>query len=463
MAESFSGKTLLLVDDEEYIRSTLGGALQDEGFQVRTAADGSGALSALAEQAPDLVLLDIWMPGPDGIEVLGKIKERYPDLPVIMISGHGTVETAVKATKLGAFDFIEKPLSLDKVILAIRHALDLSQLTQEYRRLKQLHPEPELIGKSKAIQELLATIEKVAPTEGWVLIAGENGTGKEVVARAIHRQSRRKDNLFADVNCAAIPEELIESELFGHEKGAFTGAAGRKIGKFDAAHAGTLFLDEIGDMSLKTQSKVLRVLQEQQLVRVGGTDSIRVDVRVITATNKNLEAEIQAGRLREDLYYRLNVIPLSLRPLRERREDIPLFVEHFLGEFCARSGIKPKKLNKKVLSALMQYPWPGNVRELRNILERMVILSRGPEITLSDLPPAIGLSGLKSGESAFDRANLKEARSAFEKEFIVKKLIENEYNVSRTAEAIGLERTSLHRKIKSYGIKLGNANPPSEG
>jgi len=461
MASPFAGKTVLIVDDEEYIRSTLGGALQDEGFKVLAAGDGSAALSAVAEQAPDLVLLDIWLPGPDGLEVLGKIKESHPDLPVIMISGHGTVETAVRATKLGAFDFIEKPLSLDRVILAIRHALDFSLLTLEYRRLKkQAVPEPELLGASKAIQELKATIEKVAPSEGWVLITGENGTGKEVVARAVHRLSRRQDGPFADVNCAAIPEELIESELFGHEKGSFTGATARKSGKFEVAHTGTLFLDEIGDMSLKTQSKVLRVLQEQAFERVGGTEPIRVDVRVIAATNKSLEAEIQAGRFREDLYYRLNVIPLHLPALRERREDIPVFVEHFLAEFCQRSGIKPKRLHKKVLAALIQYPWPGNVRELRNILERMVILSRGPEITLADLPPAIGLAGLKSGESPFDRASLKDARAAFEKEFIIKKLIEHDYQVVKTAEAIGINRVSLHRKIKSYGIKLGE---PSEG
>jgi two-component system, NtrC family, nitrogen regulation response regulator NtrX len=461
MALPFSGKTILIVDDEVSIRNALGGALQDEGCRVRTAADGPSALQAIAEQSPDIVLLDIWMPGLDGLEVLKNIKDRQPDLPVIMISGHGTVETAVRATKLGAFDFIEKPLSLDRVILAIRHALDFSRLTLEYRRLKkQAVPEPELLGSSKAIQELKATIEKVAPSEGWVLITGENGTGKEVAARAVHRLSRRQDGPFADVNCAAIPEELIESELFGHEKGSFTGATARKSGKFEAAHTGTLFLDEIGDMSLKTQSKVLRVLQEQAFERVGGTEPIRVDVRVIAATNKGLEAEIAAGRFREDLYYRLNVIPLHLPALRERREDIPGFIEHFLAEFCRRSGIKTKRMHKKVLAALTQYAWPGNVRELRNIIERMVILSQGPEIMPADLPPVIGLSGLKSGESPFDRASLKDARTAFEKEFIIKKLMEHDYQIVRTAQAIGINRVSLHRKIKSYGIKLGE---PGEG
>ncbi len=452
--------TILLVDDEASIRMSLGNALEDEGFRVRAVEDGEKALSIIRDSEGSggdelgLVLLDIWLPGLDGIEVLEGIKRLRPDLPVIMISGHGTVETAVKAIKLGAFDFIEKPLSLDKVIITINHALELDRITREYKRLhRQVVGEDELIGESPMIRDLREQIEKVAPTEGWVLISGENGTGKEVIARMIHRQSLRSEGPFVPVNCAAIPEELIESELFGYEKGAFTGAAGRKPGKFDTADRGTIFLDEIGDMSLKTQAKVLRILQENRFERVGGTEQIQVDVRVVAATNQDLEAAIKAGRFREDLYYRLNVIPIHVPTLRERREDIPLFVDHFVKVFCEKSRLRPKKVKKKVMDALVRYPWPGNVRELKNIIERMVILSKGQEIEFSDLPPAISLSGIKLSDATED-INLKKARKAFEKEFITRRLIANQYNITNTAKELGLDRASLYRKMKSYGIEI---------
>jgi len=453
MKKKQNDEIILIVDDEKSIRTTLGGILNDEGFSVSTAHDGETALQIVDESPPDLVLLDIWLPGIDGVEVLQKIKEKYPELPVIMISGHGTVETAVKSTRLGAYDYIEKPLSLDKIILTIEHALEHTRLSREYRRLsREMAGQDELIGQSRQVRELRDQIAKVAPTEGWVLITGENGTGKEVVARMVHRGSHRADRPFVSVNCAAIPEELIESELFGHEKGAFTGAVDRKQGKFDMADGGTLFLDEIADMSLRTQSKILRILQEQQFERVGGTSPIKVDVRVIAATNKDLDAAIKEGTFREDLYYRLNVVPLYLPPLRERKEDIPLFVDHFLKDFCARSRLKQKKMNKRALQAFLHYSWPGNVRELKNVIERMVILSGGGELSVKDLPPALTSGGGAPATSAYDLPTLKEARSAFEKQYIMRKLIENDHNVSRTAEQIGVERSSLHRKIKSYGI-----------
>ncbi|HUT56204.1 MAG TPA: sigma-54 dependent transcriptional regulator [bacterium] len=454
MKRKAASHTVLLIDDEESIRTTLAGVLSDEGFRVLTAADGAAGLALAEEKFPDLVLLDIWMPGMDGIDVLKALKERWPELPVVMISGHGTVETAVKATKLGAFDFIEKPLSIEKVVLTIEHALELTHLSREYTRLrKELMEGQDLIGDSKIIRDLKEQIAKVGPTEGWVLLTGENGTGKEVVARSIHRQSLRKDGPFVEINCAAIPEELIESELFGYEKGAFTGAEGRKVGKFDLANGGTLLLDEIADMSLKTQSKVLRILQEQQFERVGGTLPVKVDVRVIAATNRNLEEAIKEGKFREDLYYRLNVIPIVVAPLRERKEDVPLFVEHFLKDFSARSRLPKKKVNKKVLRSLTQYPWPGNVRELKNVIERMLILSSGDEITMKDLPPQITSGGAAPGFTPYNLASFKDARAAFEREYLVRKLMENDYNISQTAEQIGMERTTLHRKIKSYGIE----------
>ena len=455
-AESYN---ILLVDDEESIRTTLAGVLSDEGYKVVTASDGESGIKEISSGDIDLVLLDIWMPGIDGLEVLKTIKEKWTDIPVVMISGHGNVETAVQATKLGAFDFIEKPLSIDKVVLTIEHALELNRLSSEYSRLsRELVGSQELVGESKPMLGIKDQVEKAAPTEGWVLITGENGSGKEVIARLIHRKSLRKDAPFVGVNCAAIPEELIESELFGYEKGAFTGAEIRKKGRFDLADSGTLFLDEIADMSLKTQSKILRILQEQQFERVGGTKQVSVDVRVIAATNKDLVEEIAAGTFREDLYYRLNVIPLHVPPLRDRKEDIPQFIDLYLKEFCARSRIRKKLVSKEVVKALTQYGWPGNVRELRNVIERMVILSDGEKISVKDLPPSIAAPGPEPGVSPFDFNSLKEARSAFEKEYLIRRLIENNYNISKTSEIVGMERSTLHRKIKSYGIEIDKDN-----
>jgi two-component system, NtrC family, nitrogen regulation response regulator NtrX len=454
MVKKTGGHLILLVDDEESIRSTLAGVLGDEGFRVVTAPDGETGIRLADETDPDLVLLDVWLPGIDGIEALQTIKKNHPDLPVVMISGHGSVETAVTATKHGAFDFIEKPLSIDKIVLTINHALELSRLAREYQKLRQeLQGSSDLIGDSKLIRAVREQIDKVGPTEGWVLITGENGTGKELVARAIHLRSTRAVEPFVGVNCAAIPEELIESELFGYEKGAFTGAEGRKLGKFDLAHGGTIFLDEIADMSLKTQAKILRILQEQQFERVGGTAPVKVDVRVIAATNKDLAAAIAAGTFREDLYYRLNVIPLHIPPLRDRKDDVPLFVDHFVREFCARSRLPLKTIDPLVMKALLQYSWPGNIREIKNIIERMVILSDGDQIMAKDLPPALAATGAAAA-SPYNLPTIKEARAAFEREFLIQKLIENDYNISRTAEEVGMERTTLHRKIKSYGIEI---------
>lgn len=450
------GKQILVVDDEERVRQSLNGVLEDEGFQVSEAKEGGQALKQIENDPPDLVLLDIWMPGMDGIETLERIKSLNPSLPVIMISGHANIQLAVKATKLGAFDFIEKPLSLDKVLLTVNNALMVSKLEQENRALRQeVERKYEIIGASPAIEALREQMKIVAPTNGWVLITGENGTGKELVARGIHRLSLRADKPFVEVNCAAIPEELIESELFGHEKGAFTGALTRKRGKFDLADEGTIFLDEIADMSLKTQAKILRILQEQRFERVGGTEMIFVDVRVIAATNRDLKEEIQKGRFREDLYYRLNVIPLAVPPLRERKSDIPLLVEHFLTEFCRENQKEKKKISREAMDLLISYSWPGNVRELKNIVERMGIMTRGAVIEAKDVPEPVQAQRRPLPElSFFDYPLLKDARREFEKRFIIKKLMENDENISKTAEMIGIERSNLHRKIRSYGIEL---------
>ena len=399
------------------------------------------------------------MPGIDGIETLRRIRESCPEQQVVMMSGHGTIETAVKATKLGAFDFIEKPLSLDKVLLVITNALKVSQLVEENRSLKaKLAKGHEMIGASPAIRLLKEQIAIAAPTSGWVLITGENGTGKELVARAIHSQSKRRDKPFVEVNCAAIPEDLIESELFGHEKGAFTGATAQRKGKFDQAHEGTLFLDEIGDMSLKTQAKVLRILQEHKFERVGGNRTIEVDVRVIAATNKDLEEEIGEGRFREDLYYRLNVIPFHVPPLRERCEDIPLLAHHFLEFFCSKESRGTKALAPEAMETLAGYPWPGNVRELKNIIERLAIMIPEQTIELRHLPRSIASRqsprNTPNGAGLTDVGTFREAKEEFEKEYLLQKLEEHDWNVSRTAEAIELERSNLHRKIKSFGIEL---------
>jgi two-component system nitrogen regulation response regulator NtrX len=431
-------KTILIVDDEESIRQSLGGILADEGYDVLTAGSGEDAMKTIGDELPDLVLLDIWLPGIDGIETLKAVKARHPQIPVVMMSGHGTIETAVKATKLGAFDFIEKPLSLEKVILIVNHALDLLRLEEENVLLKQ--------------KEMISL---VAPTNAWILIMGENGTGKELVARSIHRQSRRAPKPFVEVNCAAIPEELIESELVGHEKGAFTGATEKKRGKFDLAHEGTIFLDEVADMSLKAQAKILRILQEKKFERVGGNKFISTDVRVLAATNKDLEKEMEEGRFRQDLYYRLHVIPLKIAPLRDRKGDIPLLVQRFLRDFAQKEGEPEKSITDDALAALMDHNWPGNVRELKNIIERLVIMTPSGVISSADIP-SLAREGPKAGDNdlSADADSLREAKMEFERQYLAKKLREHDGNISRTAEAIGLERSNLHRKIKSYGLEV---------
>ena len=452
-------QSILIVDDEQSIRESLTGILQDEGFSPSSVGSGDAAIEKVSEEKPDLILLDIWMPGMDGMETLTRIRDIYPDQLVVMMSGHGTIETAVKATKLGAYDFIEKPLSIEKVLLCIQNAVKIGRLVEENKELKaRIGKEHEMIGSSKPIKELKQQIKIAAPTSGWILITGENGTGKELVARSIHFNSRRHTKPFVEVNCAAIPEELIESELFGHEKGSFTGATTQRRGKFDQAHQGTLFLDEIGDMSLKTQAKVLRILQEHKFERVGGNKTIEVDVRVIAATNKDLEKEIANGNFREDLYYRLNVIPFHVPPLRERKSDIPHLATHFLEYFCSKESRETKVLDNESMQAITDYPWPGNVRELKNLIERLVIMSPGSTITRSQLPQAIYSKQhavQKDLSSTIVTSNtFRTAKEEFEKEFLIQKLDENDWNVSRTAEAIEIERSNLHRKIKAYGIEL---------
>ena len=449
--------TLLVVDDEPQILQAVSGILQDEGFEVLTAPDGETALKTVAEGAPQLVLLDIALPGKDGLEILQELKARHPALPVVMISAYGSVENAVKATRLGAYDFIEKPPNAENILLTVRNALEMARLSEENRRLRlQAAPVREIVGKSEAVQRLREQLRMVAPTNASVLITGENGTGKELVARALHAFSHRSHKPFVEVNCAAIPEDLIESELFGHEKGAFTGATSRRQGKFDLAHEGTLFLDEIGDMSLKTQAKILRILEEQRFERVGGSRPIQVDVRVVAATNKNLAEEIQRGAFREDLYHRINVIPLHVLPLRERREDIPLLAQHFLQELARENDAPAKTLAPRALEALTNLPWPGNVRELKNFLWRLAILTPGPQIELADLhltpPPAAAAGDL---DRLLEIADFREARALFEKEYLRRQLEECGGSVSLLAERIGLERSHLYRKLKACGLEPG--------
>jgi two-component system nitrogen regulation response regulator NtrX len=449
-------RSILIVDDEESIIQSLDGILSDEGFEVQSASDGRGALDAIEEDLPDIVLLDIWMPEMDGIEALVKIKEAHPNLQVVMMSGHGTIETAVKATKLGAYDFIEKPLSLEKVLLAIQNALEHNRLEEEITLLKEKDRRHHgITGASKPIAGLKEQIRIVAPTNAWVLISGENGTGKELVAHTIHRLSKRSHKTMVEVNCAAIPEELIESELFGHEKGAFTSAHSMKRGKFDLAHESSLFLDEIGDMSLKAQSKTLRILQEQQFERVGGTKTIHVDVRVIAATNKDLEAEIKKGTFREDLYFRLNVIPIRVPPLRERVEDIQELIREFTREISLNTNLPLKVFHEDAIELLKRYHWPGNVRELKNLVERLVIMTAAEDILADDIPGPYNEApkkdrGLEPAVEGLD--TYKDAKAEFERAFLGKKLKEFNGNVTQTAEAIGIERSNLHKKIKAYGL-----------
>ena len=445
--------SILIVDDEASIRQALAEVLEDEGYTAAQAESGEACLEALSQRAFDVVLLDIWLPGIDGLETLGRIREAEAAPEVIMISGHGTIETAVRATKLGAYDFLEKPLSLDKTLILIKNAIDAKRLREENRDLKQkLLPKTVIVGDSVPMKALRQQIQIMAPTNGRVLIYGESGTGKELVARAIHMQSPRKDEMFVEVNCAAIPEDLIESELFGHRQGSFPGATVDKEGTFHKAHGGTLFLDEIGDMSLKTQSKVLRTLEEQRFVPVGGNEPITVDARVIASTNKDLEEEISKGNFREDLFYRLNVIPFSVPPLREHKEDVPLLARHFLKEFSATYGRRPREITDDAIEVLSRYSWPGNVRELRNVIERIVIMNPTTvRFERKHLPPLVHRDGSRRAVVT-DFSTLHQARAAYERDYILKKLDENHGNVSRTAEVLGLERSHLYRKMKTLGI-----------
>jgi len=444
---------ILIVDDEAGIRESLAGVLSDEGYTASSAESGEICIDRLRKTPFDVVLLDIWLPGIDGLETLERIRALDNPPEVIMISGHGTIETAVRATKLGAYDFLEKPLSIDKTLILVKNAIEAKKLQRENVDLKkQIHAKSMIVGDSIPMKALRQQIALMAPTNGRVLIYGESGTGKELVAHAIHAQSLRKDETFIEVNCAAIPEDLIESELFGHYKGSFPGAPTNKEGKFQKANGGTLFLDEIGDMSLKTQSKVLRTLDEQRFTPVGSEEPIRVDVRVIASTNKDLEDEISRGNFREDLFYRLNVIPFYVPPLRERKEDIPLFARHFLKDLASTYGRRPREIADDAIDVLMRYSWPGNVREVRNVIERIVIMNpTTSRFERKHLPPLVYRDGKRRAPGT-EFSTLHQARDAYERDYILKKLDENHGNVSRTAEVLGLERSHLYRKMKTLGI-----------
>lgn len=448
---------VLIIDDEKPIGEVLAASLRDDGFTVDIAYSGKQGLEKIREFSPDIVLQDIWMPGElDGLQVLEEVKKGgYPDCQFIIMSGHGTIETAVRAVKNGAWDFVEKPLSMDKINILIANILNFKREQAEKNALlNRLRRNIALVGESPVMQSLKQMIARVATSNAWILVTGENGTGKELVAQNIHYLSHRAGRPLVEVNCAAIPKDLIESELFGYEKGAFTGADRAKKGKFDFANGGTLFLDEIGDMSLEAQAKILRILQERSFYRVGGEEQIEVDVRVIAATNKNLEEEIKAGRFREDLYYRLNVVPLRVAPLRQRREDIPVLVDYFGDQFLRNNGYKRKVFSEAALAKMQAYNWPGNVRELRNFVERVYILTPGDEVDVHDLKFA-GLTDTAEASGSIDGViTFREARSRFEREFLIQKIEENNGNISKTAETIGLERSYLHRKIKSYGIEV---------
>ncbi|MBI5419150.1 MAG: sigma-54-dependent Fis family transcriptional regulator [Deltaproteobacteria bacterium] len=452
--------SVLVVDDEVNIRKSLQGVLSDEGYRVIPAETGELALDVLSKSLVDAVLLDVWLPGMDGLEALRHIRETYPMLPVIMISGHGTIDMAVKAVKNGAFDFIEKPISLDKLLITLSRAIEREVLRSENVELKEREERKfRLVGSSEVMQALRAQIAAAGPTNASVLVSGENGSGKEIVAREIHRHSRRANKPFVAVNCAAIPEELIESELFGHERGAFTGATGRRRGRFELADGGTLFLDEVGDMSPRTQAKILRVLEERAFERIGGGEKIRTDVRIIAATNRNLPKEVGEGRFREDLFFRLNVFPILVPPLRDHKEDISRIAAHFVGEICADQGKERKEFSGEAMERLLAHPWPGNIRELRNVLERLVILTMGRRIEEETVRTVLAVDLPRAGPSlarALAEESFREAILVFEKEYLERKLRENDFNVSRTAERLGLDRTSIHRKMKQLGI-------PSEG
>jgi two-component system, NtrC family, nitrogen regulation response regulator NtrX len=445
---------VLIVDDEPGIRESLRGVLEDEGYVCEAAPTGEAGLEELAHHHYDVVMLDVWLPGMDGLETLARIQEIAPeDRPeVVVISGHGTIETAVRATKLGAFDFLEKPLTIEKVTVVVQNAAAQRRLEREVSRLKESGAGTHrIIGESVPMKALRQQLTLMAATNGRVLIFGESGTGKELIAHAIHAASLRASEAFVEVNCAAIPEEMIESELFGHRRGSFLGASEDKIGKLQRADQGTLFLDEIGDMSLKTQAKVLRALEEQRLEPLGADESVQVDVRVVASTNKNLEDEIERGNFREDLFYRLNVVPFHVPPLRERMEDVPLLADHFLKEFTTAYGRKSKELTEDALRILGEYPWPGNVRELRNLMERIVIMNPQTRIDARHIPLD------RSRRAVFYKpaeqfGSLQDVREAAERDYILRKLEETKGNVTRAAEALGLERSHLYRKMKALGI-----------
>jgi two-component system nitrogen regulation response regulator NtrX len=455
----------LVIDDESAIRDSLKMTLEYEGYEFVGAATGQEGLALAEREGPDLVLLDVKMPGMDGIEVLERLRNMNESLPIVVISGHGTISTAVEATKKGAFDFIEKPFASERVLVSLRNALDQRQLRDENRSLKKaVEVRHQMIGDSHALKQVMGAIGRAAPTNATVLIQGESGVGKELVARTIHRNSLRSRERFVQVNCAAIPEELIESELFGHEKGSFTGATEKQVGKFEQADRGTIFLDEVGDMSAKTQAKVLRVLQEGEVERLGSARTIKVDVRVIAATNKNLEEEIEKGHFREDLYFRLAVIPIHVPPLRERQDDIPLLIRHYMDYFSRENNVRPKRITQSALEALQRHRWKGNIRELRNTVERMIIMTGGDTIDLPDLAegvrsPSMTSSGASvaaskagGGGSQVEAGTLREFKENAERAFLVGKLRENGWNISKTAEVIGTPRSNLYKKLEQYQI-----------
>ena len=450
---------ILVIDDEAAIRDSMRMILEYEGYEFLAAATGEEGIALVERESVDLVFLDIKMPGMDGLEVLGRLKAVAEDLPVVMISGHGTVATAVEATKLGAFDFIEKPLATERILLAIRNALGFSRLRDENQSLaKAIDLRHDMVGSSPLLREVLEAVRRAAPTNATVLIRGESGVGKELVARMIHKNSLRARERFVQVNCAAIPDELIESELFGHEKGSFTGATDKQVGKFELADRGTIFLDEVGDMSMKTQAKVLRVLQEGEVERLGSSRTLKVDVRVIAATNKDLEQEIEKGLFREDLFFRLSVIPVSVPPLRDRSDDIPALVRHFADQFTRENNFRAKRFTAEAVAALQRARWKGNVRELRNTIERVIIMTRGDVVDAGDLPESVRAEP-RAAPAPEDRGDppgtLREFKENAERAFLVQKLRENDWNISKTAETIGTPRSNLYKKLEQYNIRQG--------
>lgn len=452
--------SILIVDDEPGVRTALGGVLRDEGYTVDAVESGEACLERVVGQTFDLILLDVWMPGIDGLETLQRLRERQVDAQVVVISGHGSVESAVRAIKLGAFDFVEKPLSLDKAVLVVRNALRQRLLEAENRDLRaQVDRRYVMVGESPVMRHLREQVLLAAPTNGRVLVLGENGTGKELVARTLHAHSRRRAEPFVEVNCAAIPEELIESELFGHTKGAFTGAVADRRGRFEHAHGGTIFLDEIGDMSLKTQAKVLRALQEQVIQPVGGTSSVRVDVRVVAATNKDLQAEIGAGRFREDLFFRLNVVPIFVPPLRDRADDVPRLAEHFMATLAAEYGRRVKRFAPEAMARLQRYGWPGNVRELHNVVERLLIMVHESIVTLQDVSFVGDAPMAQVVPPGAPTLPLAEARDRFERDYILQVLAASQGNISRTADVLAVERSNLYKKMRAFGIAPSRREP----